>query len=127
MNLSKESEQMLIMKLLGLENSENVSSNSLVSHLIGEKVIIRTYSAGVHFGELVAKNGQEVHIKNTKRVYYWDGACSLSQLSKEGSKSAANCKISVMIDENILDQCIEVIKMTEYAYINLNGIPEWKK
>ena len=45
---------------------------------IGKKVIIRTYSAGVHYGTLVNKKGKEVILKDAIRIFYWDGACSLS-------------------------------------------------
>ena len=41
-------------------------------------VIVRTYSAGVFAGELESKNGQEVVLRNARRIWYWSGAASLS-------------------------------------------------
>lgn len=32
-------------------------------------VMVRTYSAGVHFGGLVSREGKEVILKNAHRVY----------------------------------------------------------
>lgn len=47
---------------------------------IGKKVIIRGDRSGVEFGTLVAQEGQEVTLKNARRIWYWEGAASLSQL-----------------------------------------------
>lgn len=40
--------------------------------------IVRTYSAGVFAGEIESRNGREVVMKNARRLWYWDGAASLS-------------------------------------------------
>ena len=37
---------------------------------IGKHCMIRTYSAGVHFGTLVEKDGKEVVLANAFRVFY---------------------------------------------------------
>ena len=47
---------------------------------IGKKVLIRGNRSGVEFGELVSQNGSEVTLKNARRIWYWDGAASLSVL-----------------------------------------------
>lgn len=49
---------------------------------IGKKVIIRGDRSGAEFGTLVAQNGREVTLHNVRRLWYWDGAASLSQLAK---------------------------------------------
>lgn len=53
---------------------------------IGKKVIIRGDRSGVEFGELVEQNGNEVTLKNARRLWYWAGAASLSQLAMDGQK-----------------------------------------
>jgi len=90
-------------------------------------VMVRTYSAGVHFGELVSREGKEVVLKNAHRVFYWTNACSLSQLAIQGSqnKNAEN-KISMAVPEIILTEAIEIIPMTKEAFDNLTAII-WKK
>jgi len=92
-----------------------------------ECVMIRTYSAGVHFGYLKRRDGKEVELVNAKRVFYWDGACSLSQLAVDGSQKSENCKISIAVDSIILTETIEIIPMTQDSITNLYGIQEWKK
>ncbi len=90
-------------------------------------VMIRTYSAGVHFGYMKKREGKEVELVRTKRVYSWSGACSLSQLAIEGSKNPNECKISIEIPSIILTETIEIIPMTQEAKDNLNKIETWKK
>lgn len=90
-------------------------------------VMIRTYSAGVHFGELVSREGKEVVLKNAHRVFYWTNACSLSQLAIQGSqnKNTEN-KISMAVPEIILTEAIEIIPMTKESFDNLTAVI-WKK
>jgi len=98
---------------------------NLSSRFFGQKVMIRTYSAGVHFGELKDKIDQEGILLNARRVYSWEGACSLSQLSQEGSKSISKCKISIPVPEILLNRIIEVIPMSEFAYKQLSETTPW--
>jgi len=69
--------------------------NDPAKKFIGKTCMFRTYSAGVHFGELAEKNNQSCLVKNAQRVWYWTQACSLSQLAMEGSKNFSECKIPV--------------------------------
>ncbi len=98
-----------------------------VAKKTGQLVMVRTYSAGVHFGELVSRKGKEVTLKNAHRVHYWVNACSLSQLSQQGSqnKNTEN-RISVAVPEIILTEAIEIIRMSKESFENLTAII-WKK
>ena len=44
-------------------------------------VLVRTYSAGVHAGYLSERKGKEVKLIKARRIWYWDGAASLSPAS----------------------------------------------
>ena len=55
-------------------------------------VIVRTYSAGVFAGNLESRNGREVVLRSARRIWYWDGAATLSQLAMEGTSKPENCK-----------------------------------
>jgi len=88
-------------------------------------VLIRTYSAGVHYGELISRKGKEVKLKNSRRVWYWDGACSLSQLAISGGND--NSKISVEVPEIELTEAIEIITCSEEAQLWFKKILPWKK
>lgn len=91
--------------------------------------IIRTHSAGVWFGTVKELNGTVAIITNARRLWYWSGAASLSQLAKEGVKNPGNCKFAVTItDEDgvYLPQVIEVLPCTPEAAENINAVKEWK-
>lgn len=76
----------------------------------GDQVLVRTQSAGVHFGQLITRNGQEVHLKNARRLWSWTGALSLSEVST-GGVDIKNSKISVPVEEIILPQMIEIMPL----------------
>ena len=87
-------------------------------------VLVRTYSAGVFAGNLKSHNGQEVSLTNARRLWYWDGAASLSQLAIDGVSKPENCKFAKPVDI-ILTQAIEIINTTKKAEESINGVKEW--
>jgi hypothetical protein len=89
-------------------------------------VVVRTYSAGVHAGTLVERKGKECVLTNTRRLWYWKGAASLSELAVSGVKNPLECKFSVPVSENILTEGIEFLKCTKDAEANIKAVPEWK-
>lgn len=90
-------------------------------------VIVRTYSAGVFAGTLFAKDGQEVTLKNARRIWFWDGAASLSQLAMEGTTKPENCKFPCAVTEITLMQVIEIIPCTKKAIKSIEGVKIWKQ
>lgn len=91
------------------------------SFLIGRKVIIRTYSAGVHYGELVEKDGAEVILKDARRLWYWKTAnkgISLSEVANVGL--AKDSKACEPVD-NIWLIAIEIIPCTKEAIKNIEA------
>ncbi len=89
--------------------------------------IVRTYSSGVFAGEIESRNGQEVVMKNARRLWYWDGAASLSQLAMEGVKKPENCKFPCEVDRVELLHVIEILDCTEKAIISIKGVKIWEK
>lgn len=114
-----------VKELQNLFNSKQ--TKNIASHFIGRTCMFRTYSAGVHFGDLVAKEGQTCLVKSAQRVHYWVEACSLSQLAMEGSKNFDGCRISMPVDEIILEQVIEIIPMPESTVVAFREAKLWKK
>ena len=99
---------------------------SVGSNLLNKKVLIRTYSAGVHFGTLIEREGKECLLENSRRVHYWSQACSLSQLAVDGDGAIDKCRIAKAVTQ-LLTECIEVIEMSEKACDILYGAKEWAK
>jgi hypothetical protein len=79
----------------------------------GTFVLIRTYSAGVHFGTLEECDGnQKVRLSNARRLWSWNGALSLSEVAMKGI-DLKNSKVSVPVEEIILLQAVEIIKISK--------------
>jgi hypothetical protein len=89
-------------------------------------VIVRTFSAGIFAGELESKKGQEVVLTNARRIWYWDGAASLSQLAMEGTKKPETCKFPIAVSRIELLQAIEIIDTTEIAKKSIESVPIWQ-
>jgi len=88
--------------------------------------LVRTYSSGVFAGEIVSRKGQEVVMKNARRIWYWSGAASLSQLAMEGTKDPANCKFPCEVDRVELLQAVEILDVTPQAEKSIKEVPVWK-
>lgn len=89
--------------------------------------IVRTYSAGVFAGNIKSKKDKEVVMTNVRRIWYWDGAASLSQMAVEGVSKPQNCKFSITSPEVTVTEAIEILLCTDKAEANIKGVPEWRK
>ena len=94
--------------------------------LNGKYVIVRTYSAGVFAGTMVSRKGREVELSNARRMWYWDGAASLSQLANEGTKKPQNCKFPAPVKSILLLEAIEIIPVNPSSQKSIQGVAEWK-
>lgn len=88
--------------------------------------IIRTYSAGVFAGYIKTRKGKEAVITNARRLWYWSGAASLSELSLKGVKNPSQCKFPAEVSEVILTEVIEILPCTEEAEKSIKGVPVWE-
>ena len=95
--------------------------------MIGKYCMVRTYSAGVFAGTLKSREGKEAVLSEARRIWYWDGAASLSQLATEGTSKPQNCKFPCPVDEVLLTEVIEIIPITEAAAKSIEKVPVWKK
>ena len=89
-------------------------------------VIVRTYSAGVFAGYLVKRTGKEVQLTEARRLWYWKGANSLSELAKSGVKYPAECKFSVPVNQEVTE-CIEILEVSEKARLSIASVKEWEQ
>jgi hypothetical protein len=82
-------------------------------------VIVRTYSAGVHFGYLTRREGKEVDLERSRRIHYWSGANSCSGLATAGldtKKSRVADRVSITLTE-----AIEIIDCTPEAVASIES------
>lgn len=91
------------------------------------RVIIRSKDSGVHFGTLVSRSGDEVQLSNARRIWYWDGAATLSELAISGTSAPKTCKFPAPVPSiTILGVC-EVIECTEAASKSIDGVKAWSQ
>lgn len=88
--------------------------------------VVRTYSAGVFAGYVKERNGKEALLLKARRLWYWDGAASLSELAMYGVSKPENCKFPCEVEEMEVTEVIEVIPATVKAKESIDGVPEWK-
>lgn len=96
--------------------------------LVGKKVIVRTYSAGVHFGEVVdvSESGSVVQLKDTRRVWNWSGGrLSCSELAAVGVRDGD--RVSVAVPLNQLNGAIELIAASPECVETFAQVKPWTR
>ena len=89
-------------------------------------VVVRTYSAGVFAGYLKSRSGKEVALVNARRLWYWKGAASLSQLAMEGVSCPDSCKFPCAVIAITLTEAVEIIEATQEARQSIEKVKIWK-
>lgn len=90
-------------------------------------VIVRTQSAGVFAGELESRSGQEVVLLNARRLWYWNGAASLSQLAVDGTSDPKGCKFPCEVPRVELLQAIEILDVTDKGRASIKEVAVWQQ
>ena len=104
-----------------------VVAQSMTNNIMNKRyVIVRTYSAGVFAGYLIDRNGKEVALENARRLWYWQGAASLSQLAMDGVSEPEKCKFPCEVHRVELTEVIEILDCTEEAQRSIASVPIWK-
>lgn len=88
--------------------------------------IVRANGAGVFFGEIKEKDGDRVVMTNARRIWYWEGAASLSQLAQEGPSAPKKCKFPCAVDEIEVFNVIEILSVTERAAKIIDAVKVWE-
>lgn len=108
--------------------SSSTNKGARMAKKVSKKyVIVRTLSAGVFAGFVEARKGQEVVLLEARRIWYWKGAASLSQLATDGTSDPANCKFPEAVSRVTLLQAIEIIDVSPKAKKSIEGVAVWKQ
>ena len=103
---------------------DSVSTN--VNKYDGMKyVICRTDSAGVFAGYLESRTGREVVMRLARRLWYWQGAASLSQAAVDGFSKPEGCKFPCEVDRIELLQVIEILDCTLKSQLSIASVKSW--
>ena len=89
--------------------------------------IVRTENAGVFAGTVdsVDDINRTVAMSNSRRLWYWDGAATLSQLAMTGTSKPKDCKFPCAEKLKRVYQVIEIIDCTEEARKSIESVPVW--
>ncbi len=110
MNATSESDQV-----------QGIAAPVTLNRMIGQQVIIRTYSAGVWFGKLVEKAGNEVILGEARRMYKWSASesISLSAVALHGIKESESKIVQAV--PSVWLEAIEIIPCSVKAAIQIAG------
>ena len=89
--------------------------------------IVRADRAGVFFGHIKERVGSEVTMTDVRRLWYLDGACSLSQMAVDGVKEPHACKFTVVVPEMTIFGVIEIIPASKVAVKSIEAVSPWKR
>lgn len=94
----------------------------IAKELIGKKVLVRSYDAGVYFGTIEEMEGDVVRMTNVRNIWHWTGATCLSQIANDG---ITGDKVSQVVSSMVLTRVCQVMPLTHKAIDNLEGQPVW--
>lgn len=108
------------------QTANTAPSSSTLTAMVGKKCIVRTYSAGVWFGTVDQKSGNEVIVISARRMWRWHAAesISLSAVANHGVKEKQS-KIAEAV-ESVWLEAVELIPCTDKAIASIEGAPNVK-
>lgn len=89
--------------------------------------IVRGDRSGVFAGYIKERDGNEVTMIKARRLWYWDGAASISQLAEDGVSKPQNCKFPKEVSELLVLDAIEIIPVTAKAQKSIASVSVWSQ
>lgn len=122
--LKRKKQAMSVCKSIIIDGVEYTPSGQRT--IDGEYKMIRCDRSGVFYGIIESRKDREVVIKNARRVWYWTGAASLSQLAVDGTKNPGSCKFPEAVSQITVLDAIEILDLTDKARKSLDSVSIWK-
>lgn len=95
------------------------------SELIGKYVIVRGVNSGVFSGTLQDIDGTVVKLSGVRRIWYWDGAASTSELAITGPKKPDNCKFPPEVPTIFVLDAKEILEVSDVAQKAIKSVKPW--
>ena len=95
------------------------------SELIGKKIIARIERSGVFHGTLDHIDNDIMRLKNARRIYYWNGALSVTDMAAKGI-TGGKVTIPVSTVEFMSDKVVELNECSDDATKSIETIKPWK-
>ena len=90
-------------------------------------VIVAAGIGGIHFGFLKERKGREVTLICARRIQYWNGAASITEMANRGVSKPNDCRFSAPAAEIILLDAVEILPVSASAKKNLEAVPIWTR
>ena len=90
-----------------------------------DRKIVRATNAGVFFGEIESRDGDTVTMTDARRIWFWDGAATLSELAQRGTSKPSECKFPVAVDRVVVFGVCEILDVSVGAAASLDAVPVW--
>lgn len=92
-----------------------------------EYCIIRGDDSSVFAGYVENLSGQQCVVRDARRIWYWEGAATISQLAVDGTSKPNACKFPVAVDKVIVTDAIEIIPCTQKAKDSIAEVSVWSE
>jgi hypothetical protein len=96
--------------------------------LVGQKVIVRAYRAGVHYGTLVSLDGECAVLSNARRLWFWQVAdkkgISLSDVAEHGLSDES--KVCAVVKTQVVIDACEIMTTTAIAQNSIEAKNDYK-
>ena len=92
---------------------------------LGSYCMVRTADAGVFAATLDAVSGDVAQLSNARRIYYWQGAATLSELATRGTSAPDGCKFPAAVPSITVRGWVELIPITPEAAATIDAVPIW--
>lgn len=89
--------------------------------------LVRSPGAGVFAGYITEFDpvaGVAV-MRDVRRIWYWEGANTMSQLALDGTKKPKECKFPGVIPTQFVLGIVEVIPCSAKAEKSIKAVPVW--
>lgn len=96
----------------------------MMSHLIGEKVIIRDHKGGVYVTTLEDVDGKQWRGGLSRKIFYWDKAGAVQGISTTGI-DLSNSKITVKTPISNGYELVEICPCDDDVYDSIMGASVW--
>lgn len=83
--------------------------------LVKRIVLVRSAQSGVWIGEFFSRKGQDVTLKNARKIWRWRGANTTSELAMNGCDSHAFTRVAEPTKKVIVFLCCELHDSNEAA------------
>lgn len=99
-------------------------AQTIDEQMLGKYVLTRS-RAGIFAGVLKSKEGNEIILENSRRLRYWKGAATLSELSQKGPACPDECEFPAEVPTEWLDDIFEMLVCSPEAEKALKEVKIW--